>query len=147
MPARIAPAGATWPAADGPGVDRQPGICALEVSVEHDGEGALWVVTPLGGGEGGALPCCAGLPGGRPGGDHFEQRIRFCCGHAGLEQSLPCRWHELGDQFGGGQGPHSVPVPGWPAQLGGQAVLGGTVEAMIGTFERQCVRPLLVLFR
>jgi hypothetical protein len=52
-------------------VDGQPGFCALEVAVEHDGQRALPVVMSLGGGEGGALPGGAGLAGGRPGGDHF----------------------------------------------------------------------------
>src|SRR6266516_4387429 len=104
-------------------------------------------MTPLGGGQGGALPHGAGLPGGCPGGDHFEQPVGLGRGHAGLEQPLPRGRHQLGHELGSGQRPYLIPVPGWPAQLGCQAVLGGTVETMIGALERQRVSPLLVLRR
>ena len=103
------------------------------------------VMTSPGGGQRGALPHGAGLARGRPGGNHFEQPVRLCRCHAGLEQPLPCRRHQFGHELGGGKRPHLISVPGWPAQLGGQAVLGGAVETVIGTLERQCVGPLLVL--
>jgi hypothetical protein len=61
---------------------------------------AFAVVTLLGGGESGALPRGAGLARGGPGGDHVEQPVCLFRGHAGLNQSLPCRGH----QFGGSQG-------------------------------------------
>src|SRR5215471_6297348 len=72
-------------AADRPGVDGQPAAGAVQVAIEHDRQRVLAVMTPLGGGQGGALPCCAGLPRGGPGGDDVEQRVCFCGGHAGLE--------------------------------------------------------------
>src|SRR5215469_17349150 len=72
-----------------PGVDWEPGLGVLEVAVEHDGQCALPVVAWFGGGEGGALPGCASLPTGRPGGDHLEQRVRLGRRNAGVEQSLP----------------------------------------------------------
>src|SRR5262249_29642929 len=62
---------------DRPGADGQPGAGTVEVAVEHDGQRALAVMAPLGGGQGGALPCGAGLPGGGPGGDDFDQAICF----------------------------------------------------------------------
>lgn len=128
-----------------PGVHGQPGICALKVVVEHDGERPLPVVTPAGGGERGALPGGTGLAAGRPGGDHFEQPVRLRRGHAGLNQSLPCRRDQLGHEFGGGKRADLVWVPGRPGEPGGQALLGGAVEAVVGTLERQRVGPLLVL--
>jgi len=38
---------------------------------------ALAVMAPLGSGQGGALPCGAGLPGGGLGGDDFDQAVCF----------------------------------------------------------------------
>src|SRR6266536_3083368 len=64
-----------------------------------------------------------------------------------LEQSLPCGRHQLGHELGSGNRPHLISMPRWPAQLRGQALLGGTIETMIGTLERQRVSPLLVLPR
>ena len=73
MPAGVGVGGALpGRPAEGPGVDGQPGVGAMEVAVEHYGQCALAVVAPLGGGQGGALPCRAGLPGGRAGGDDGE---------------------------------------------------------------------------
>ena len=45
--------------AGGPGVDGQPGVRALEVAVEHEGQRVLSVMILLGGGQRGALPCRA----------------------------------------------------------------------------------------
>ena len=123
----------------------QLGVRVLKVVDEHDGERSLAVVTPLGGGEGGALPGGAGLAAGRPGGDHLEQPVRLCRGHAGLDQSLPRSLHQFGHELGGGERADLVAVASWPGQPGGQALLGGAVEAVVGAFERQRVGPLLVL--
>ena len=106
-------------AGDWPGVDGQPGVCALKVAVEHDRQRALGVVVLPGGGECGALPGGAGLAGGRPGGDHAEESVGFGWCHAGLDQSLPGGGHQFGDELGGGKRPCLVPVPGWPSQPGG----------------------------
>src|ERR1017187_3583308 len=104
-------------------------------------------MTSLGGGQRGALPHGAGLPRGRRGGNHFEQPVRLCRCHAGLEQPLLCRRHQLGHELGSSKRPYLISMPSWPAQLSGQALLGGPIETMIGTLERQCVGPLLVLAR
>ena len=98
--------------ADGwPGVHGQPGICALKVVVEHDGERPFPVMTAAGGGQRGTLPGGAGLAGGRPGGDHFEQPVRLGRCHASVNQPLPCRWHQFGHELGGGKCPDLVWVP------------------------------------
>jgi hypothetical protein len=105
------------------------------------------VETWLGGGQGGALPHGAGLSGGRTAGDHREQRVRVRRGHPGLEQAFPGGRQGLGHELCGGKRPDLVSVPRWPAEMGGQAVLGGAVEIMIGALEWQRIRPLRVLVR
>ena len=102
-------------------------------------------MTSPGVGQRGALPYGAGLSRGDPGGNDFEQPVRLCRCHAGLEEPLPGRRHQFGHELGGGKRPYLISMPSRPAQLGGQALLGGTIETVIGTLERQCVGPLLVL--
>jgi len=114
-------------------MDRLSGVRMLEIPPEHFCERMVPISSSLEIGERGTLPHGARLRGRRPLRDHFEQAFGFRRYHSCSEQALHCRWDQLGDELRGRQCHDPVSAACWPAQLSGQAVLGGTVEAVVGT--------------
>ena len=124
---------------------RLAGGGALQVAAQHRGTRVPRLPLQADGGEHGALPGRAGLAGGGPRGDHGEQPV--CLGRvdAGLGQSLPGGGQRLGHEVRGDYRACLVRSPGRPGELGGQAVLRGPVEVVVGPLERHRVGPALVL--
>ena len=114
-----------------------------QVPLQHHGQSLVPGPVTLGGRQCGPLPGRPGLPAGHARADHAEQAVGLRRGHAGVQQPAPGRRKQLRHQVSGGR--RADPAAVRPAQLGGQAVLGGTVETVVGPLERQRVGPALVL--
>jgi hypothetical protein len=128
-----------------PGVDRLIAGGALQVALQHRRQRALTAKPRLERGQHPALPHRAGLPGLDPSCDHPEQAISLRCGHAGVDQPIPGEWQQLRYKLGGGARAKPAAIAKRPGELGGQAVLGGPVQAVLGALERQRAGPAFVL--
>jgi E1-E2 ATPase/Cation transport ATPase (P-type) len=127
--------------AGGPGVDRLVAGAIFEVALQHRRQRTVATEPWLQRGQCPPLPHRPGLPSGHPGRDHPEQTVRLGRRHPRAGQPVPPSGQQLGHELAGRPRPKPAGVAKRPGELGGQAVLGGPVEAVLGALERQGIGP------